>query len=246
MGAEDRISVEKGGFVTTQWNMVQLAGQGDGEASVEALAFLCRVYWQPVFVGIRSRGFSRDEAMDLTQDFFVQLIEKRVFATLKRENGRLRSFLGVALRNFLCNAKDRARTKKRGGGVVFLSVEQVELESEEAFANREVRDGMDLYDLRWAWGVVHRAMDEVRMEYARTNRGAIFETLSKYMMGSTADAPREELASSLGLSMNAMDVALHRLRNRFGAKFRAIVTETVVRPEDVQDELQFLIATIGR
>lgn len=246
MGSQSGIAVQKGGFVTTQWHMVHLAGQEEGESSREALAYLCKVYWHPIYVAIRSQDFSREEAMDLTQDFFVYLIEKRVFATLKKENGRLRSFLSVAVRNFLSNARDRARTQKRGGGVVFLSVDQAELESEEAFAKSAGKSGADLYDLRWAWRVIHRAMDEVRQEYERSNRGPVFEKLSQYLTGSGKDEPREEVASSLGLSTNAMQVAIHRLRSRFGAKIREIVSETVVRPEDIQDELQFLIQVIGK
>ena len=85
-----------------------------------ALAELCQTYWTPLYGFVRSRGYSVDDAQDLTQSFFAYLIEHKIYTRVDRQKGRFRSFLLASLKNFLSHAVDRERTLKRGGGARFL------------------------------------------------------------------------------------------------------------------------------
>src|SRR5439155_8623889 len=102
-------------FVTTQWSVV-LTAQGQSPAADEALEKLCRSYWRPLYGFVRRRGYNPEEAQDLTQGFFALLLERRDFESVRREKGRLRSFLLASLKHFLANDRRRAMAIKRGEG----------------------------------------------------------------------------------------------------------------------------------
>jgi RNA polymerase sigma-70 factor (ECF subfamily) len=111
-------AVEQNGavaFATTHWSIV-LSAQGESPAAREALERLCRTYWRPLYAFLRRQGYSHEEAEDLTQGFFVVLLDRRGFDALRKERGRLRSFLLVSLKHFLADQHRRALRIKRGRG----------------------------------------------------------------------------------------------------------------------------------
>ena len=106
-------------FVTTRWSLVLSAaksGSGGGNAQ-DALAELCRTYWRPIFSFVCRRGYSTQDAQDLTQDFFVMILERNWLERADPHRGRFRSLLLKSLQNFLINASEKAHTRKRGGDV---------------------------------------------------------------------------------------------------------------------------------
>src|SRR5262245_25486020 len=117
------------GFPTTLWTVVLNAGHDESTQAQQALARLCGDYWYPLYSFVRHRGYSPHDAQDLTQSFFVHLLEKRGFEHADPEHGRFRTFLLAALKNFLANDWDRTQTRKRGGGHAILSLEQASAES---------------------------------------------------------------------------------------------------------------------
>ena len=105
-------------FHTTHWSVVLRAGQEASPQAAEALETLCRTYWYPLYAFIRRKGYDADEAQDLTQAFFVHLLEKNYFAHADRAKGKFRSFLLSGLNYFLANDRRRGQAVKRGGGQV--------------------------------------------------------------------------------------------------------------------------------
>ena len=117
-------SSEQSGFATTQWSVVLRAAQPDDSSARLALELLCRRYWFPLYAFARRRVSSVAEAQDLTQEFFLRLLEKNSLATASPERGRFRSFLLASLKNFLANEWDRqANAQKRGGDRERLSLD---------------------------------------------------------------------------------------------------------------------------
>src|SRR5690349_783578 len=102
-------------FVTTDWSLVASA-QKPSPAMEAALEKICRIYWRPLYVFVRRKGYSNEEAEDLTQGFFALFLERRDLDVVRREKGRLRSYLLASLKNFLNNDRSRSKTLKRGGG----------------------------------------------------------------------------------------------------------------------------------
>src|SRR5207245_7154420 len=111
-------------FTTTQWSVV-LDAQGQSPSAQEALEKLCRTYWWPLYGFVRRQEYSPEEAQDLTQGFFSMLLERRDFDAVRREKGRLRSYLLASLKNFLAKAHRRAMTIKRGEGSTLVPLEDI-------------------------------------------------------------------------------------------------------------------------
>jgi hypothetical protein len=127
------VSAENAGepraFVTTRWSLVLSAaksGSGKGNAQ-DALAELCRTYWRPIFSFVCRRGYSTQDAQDLTQDFFVMILERNWLEHADPHRGRFRSLLLKSLQNFLINAKEKTRARKRGGEVKFVSLGRLDV-----------------------------------------------------------------------------------------------------------------------
>ena len=87
-----------------------------------ALVSLCELYWYPLYACLRRRGYPADQAQDLTQEFFIRVLEGRYLDRADPEKGRFRSFLLTSLKFFVADEEDRHRAQKRGGGAV-LSLE---------------------------------------------------------------------------------------------------------------------------
>jgi RNA polymerase sigma factor (sigma-70 family) len=229
-------------FHTTRWSLV-LAAQQDGDASRASLAMagLCRDYWYPLYAFVRRRGHSPHDAQDLTQAFFVTLLETNATAA-DPGRGRFRSYLLGALKHFLANDFHRENALKRGGGQQFVEWDSLEPEARYALEPAEDGNHEALYDRRWALELLDRAMNRLRAEFAAKQDEAAFDALKGTLSG--AQLPREDLASKLGVSEGALKVAVHRLRQRYREVVRAEIVETVDSPADVEDEMRHLVKVL--
>src|SRR3989440_9585759 len=136
-------------FATTHWSMV-LEAQGESPAAQEALEKLCRTYWRPVYSFIRRQGAGPEEAEDLTQGFFALLLERRDLETVRREKGRLRSYLLVSLKNFLTNERYRAMAIKRGEGRRLVPLDALGGHEGMNLAPTDTMSADQIYERRWA------------------------------------------------------------------------------------------------
>jgi RNA polymerase sigma-70 factor (ECF subfamily) len=235
-----------GAFPTTHWSLVVQAGAGSDSEARTALEQLCRQYWYPLYAFVRRQGRAHHAAEDCTQEFLVQLIANERMARAQPERGRFRTFLLSSLRNFLTNQWHRDQAAKRGGGQAPLPLEFDT--AEQRFA-REIADSAltpeQAFERNWARSVIDRALADLRREYERSGRGALFALAAPHVWG---NAPAESLAQSAGqlkMTADAFTVALHRLRKRLGQRLRQEVAQTVANDAEVDAELRHLIAAVG-
>ncbi len=230
-------------FRTTRWSLIAAAGDPHAPDSRQALADLCGLYWYPVYAYVRRRGSDRHKAEDLTQAFFARLLETNDLAAADRTRGRFRTFLLTACQHFLANRHDYETAQKRGGGVAPLAIDFGE--GEERFT-REPADAHTAeaeFERRWAVALLDQTLKELRAEYAESGKAAVFDVLKGTLTG---DGPAyRDLGARLGLSEGAVKVAVHRLKQRYRDKLRAVIAETVDRPGDVDDEIRDLFAALG-
>ena len=223
-----------------------LKARSEDEAeSREALATLCQGYWPAVYSFIRYRGHDPETARDLTQGFFAALLERRGIAEARRERGRFRSFLLGSVKHFLTDEQDHLRAAKRGGGIAPISIDVDAWESAHAVPEPATHLTPEtIFEQRWAEALLERAKRDLEKEMERAGAHERFRRLSPYLV-SDADPPYRQLAQDLGATDAALRVALHRMRQRFGAKLREHVAETVDDPARIEDELRYLISALG-
>ena len=222
------------------------AGQRGSAEAEEALGRLCSLYWYPVFAFVRRQGHQRDDAQDLTQGFFTRLIEKGDLGDADRSRGRFRSFLLTACQHYLSNERDRAHAKKRGGGLLPVSIDVAAAESryERALAHSETPER--LYERQWCLTLLAGVLDDVREEYEAAGRVALFDRLKDFLIGDEAAGTHADAAGDLGMTAAAVKVAVHRLRRRYRDALRRRVAETVEAAQDVDDEIRHLLKTLER
>jgi RNA polymerase sigma factor (sigma-70 family) len=226
-------------FRTTHWSVVLEAGDLDSGKS--ALEKLCRTYWYPLYAYVRRRGYAEPEAQDLTQEFFLSLLEGGSLQTAHPTKGRFRGFLAAALRNFLANEWRDAHRLKRGGKAQFLSWE--ELHPEERFSMEPPADGSPetTFDRAWAQTVAANALERLRAEMDREGNAVRFQGLRPYLETDASTGSYAEAASVLGLSESAMKSAIHRARRRYAEIIREEIAQTVTSEEEVREEIRTLI-----
>jgi RNA polymerase sigma-70 factor (ECF subfamily) len=230
-------------FETTHWSMVLRAG-GDGAASGDALEKLCRAYWPPIYSWVRSQGHNVEEAQDLTQEFFARMLRYGSVARANPEQGRFRSFLLGALKNFLANEWHRARAQKRGGGQAVFSLDAVEGVERDAMEPRSDETPDKLFERRWAETLLARVNARLRREYEAAEQTARFDALKVYLLGGGNPAPYVDTAAALGITESAVKSAIHKLRQRYGEMVRHEIAQTVTSEEDVEDEIRCLLAAL--
>lgn len=228
-------------FHTTRWSLV-LDAQNGGDATRvhRAMSTLCQDYWYPLYAFVRRRGHSPHDAQDLTQAFFLSLLETPAAADPAR--GKFRSYLLGALKNFLANDWHRRQTQKRGGRQKLVEWDALDAEARYALEPAEQTDADTLYDRRWAMELLARAVEKLRVEFAAKGEAETFEVLKGTLSG--AGLPRDQIAEQLGMSEGALKVAVHRLRHSYREMLRAEIAETVDSPEEVDAEMRHLVAVL--
>ena len=229
-----------GCFVTTCWNLVLASGQPANNR--EALEELCRIYWRPVFAFVRRRGYSAADAQDLTQDFFLALLSRDFLRRAEPSRGRFRSFLMVALENFLSDARTHARAQKRGGQVSFISWENCQTDdSESQVGDAEAWPPSKTFDVRWAQALLAQVMTSLRAAHARSStRAESFEALRPFLTVDPDASTYAKIGDQLGLPSGTVRVAVSRLRQQYRTLLREEVARTVESSADIDDELRYL------
>jgi RNA polymerase sigma factor (sigma-70 family) len=197
-------------FHTTRWTIVMQAAQSQAPGGQSALAQLCRSYWYPLYMFARRRGHSPDDAQDLTQGFFLHLLEQRALGGVDRLKGKFRSFLLASFQNHLSDAGDRARRLKRGGDKEFTQLDAEEAEERYRLEPVESLTAEKMFDARWAMTLLAKALDRLRQEYATEEKTSIFEALKVFLdpVNSRAPPSYEEVANRLQVSTGAVKTLL--------------------------------------
>ena len=236
-------SAEAGGFgfTTTHWSVV-LAAQDDSPAGKQALEQLCCTYWPPVYAFIRRDGRNVEDAQDLTQSFFARLLERHDFDAVKREKGRLRSYLLVSLKHFLVNDQKRATSIKRGEGRVPIPLDELTTlaRNEPEIAESLAPDR--IYERRWALTVLEQALRRLADEHGGSSE--LCERFKQLLFDEPGAQSHAQIGIAFGMTENAVKQAFHRFRRRYRDLLREEITHTVAQPGEVEDELRHLVAVL--
>jgi RNA polymerase sigma factor (sigma-70 family) len=239
-------------FHTTRWTIVLKAAQSQAQGGQSALAQLCRVYWYPLYMFARRRGHSPDDAQDLTQGFFLHLLEQRALSGVDRLKGKFRSFLLASFQNHLSDQADRARRLKRGGDKEFVYLDAQDAEERYRMEPVESLTAERMFDARWGMTLLAEALNRLRLEYINEGKASTFEALRVFLdpINGSSLPTYEEVATRLRLSTGGIKTLIHRLRKRYSALLREEVGRTVSDPAEIDEEIhalcEALITSEGR
>jgi len=231
-------------FPPTSWSVVYTLKATDPEAARRAMSVLCEVYWPPLYAFVRRRGVPPEEAKDLTQEFFLHLLQRDTLAKADESKGRFRSFLLASFRNFLANERARAGAQKRSPRRPIFSLDH---EDAEKWYQLELADHLtpeDIYDRRWAQIVAGRAWQRLEVDQKKSSNEQRFRRLEGYIIGDDSSGPYGQVAGELGITVGAVKTAVHRLRKEFGKWLQIEVGATVADPAQMDDEIRHILHLI--
>lgn len=231
-------------FLTTRWTLVRRARASDTTGAHAALAELCQTYWPPLYAYVRRSGRSPHDAEDLTQGFFVRLFRLDSLSQVSRERGKFRAFLLASLKHFLSDERDFSGAQKRNEKLT-LSLDTAAAEDRYRAVPDNALTPDQVFERRWAMTLLETVMERLRREYEATGRGELFSAL-RFAIAGEKGANSAELAKQLGLSDEAIRVAIHRLRQRYRKALREELAHTVSSEAEVLDELRELQRILAR
>ena len=232
-------------FVTTHWSVVLAAGRSDTTRARAALEQLCRHYWHPLYAYVRRAGYSREEAQDLTQEFFARLLSAQSLTNLGPAKGKFRAFLLASLNHFLANEWDRARALKRGGGAVPISFDEMDPEQRYRCEPVDSATPEKIYERKWTLALLDHVLQQIRAEYERADKRALFDKLKIILTMGKGAVPLIQLAAELGMTEGAVKIAAHRLRQRYREVLCEQVAQTVSSADEIDGEIRYLFSTLS-
>jgi RNA polymerase sigma factor (sigma-70 family) len=230
-------------FTSTHWSIV-VEAQGESPAAQQALEKLCRIYWRPIYSFVQRQGVRPEEAEDLTQAFFADLLEHRSLTAVRKEKGRFRSYLLGALKYFLADERRRATAVKRGKGQRPIPLDELSAEARTEIEPADPVTAEQIYERRWASTLLERVLSRSKDEYRTAGNAALFDSLKQLLPDEPGAPSQAEIAAQLGMTENAVRQAFHRFRQRYQSLLREEIAHTVATPGDIEDELRHLIAVV--
>jgi RNA polymerase sigma-70 factor (ECF subfamily) len=230
-------------FTTTHWSIV-LEAQGESSAAQDALEKLCGTYWRPIYGFVRRQGASAEDAEDLTQGFFALLLERKDLNTVRKEKGRLRSYLLTSVKHFLADESRRALAVKRGKGQRLIPIDDIREGERTDIIQTDRFTADQIYERRWAFTVLEQVMTRLREEYRSAGNVRFFDQMKKMLMDEPDRPSQAQVATEFDMTENAVKQAFYRFRQRYQALLREEIAHTVAIPGDVEDELRYLISVV--
>jgi DNA-directed RNA polymerase specialized sigma24 family protein len=250
--SDSSVGGEAGQFHTTRWTLVMASAHDQSQAGRAALAALCQTYWYPLYAFARRRGHSPPDAQDLTQGFFLHILEHQTLSQVDRLKGKFRSFLLACFQNYVSVEAQRAHRLKRGGNCRFVFLDLESAENRYRLEPTDYLTAETIFEARWALTLLTHAMMVLRLEYLAKGKESDFDTL-KAFIGIGESRPQtsyEEAAKTLDIGIGTVKTLIYRLRKQYLAVVREEVARTVSNPAEIEEEIRALcdalIAAEGR
>jgi DNA-directed RNA polymerase specialized sigma24 family protein len=234
-------------FSTTNWTLVQSLQDGADQDRARALRLLTRHYWPPVYAYLRRSGRSADDAADLTQSFFADVVlGRRLFEHADRDRGRLRSLILSALKRHLIDQHRRHAARPDGA-----ALQLQDLSREEHFLIERADDAIeDVFDRRWAMAVMDQAIERCEQYFREIDRPEHWAAFAAYSIrpaqyGHAAPNLRSIAEQHGFVSAHHAASALRLVRQRMRTVLKQICAETTIGREAAEREYATLIEQLG-
>lgn len=230
---------------STHWSAVINAQDLNNPEAYQALAKLYEKYWLPLYVYVRRKGYNVEDSQDLVQGFFTKLIEKEYLKKVSKEKGKFRTFLLMAMNNYIMNEWNKSMAQKRGGGSVPLPLD---FETAEKIYSLEPATDISpdkIYERLWVTSLLNRVMDELGNEFSQKDKKDLFRYIKSYLIYDDPNDSYADIACKLQISEGIVKTSIHRARKRFGDLLKIEISHTLADTKDVEEEIRYLFSVFS-
>ena len=223
-------------FPDTRQSLVERLASPEPSTRARALDVVCTQYWHPVYRYIRLRwGLEPADAQDLTQGFFLHLLDGPTLSRYDPGRARFRTYVRMCLDGYCANRHAEERRLKRGGGVEVLSLDVAGLEASLPVAGNGPDDPEALFRREWVRELFGRSVRALRQQMEGSGKGTQFALFERYdVRGSDADRrpTYAELAAEFAIPATQVTNYLALARR----EFRRTVLEQLreLTPDDAE------------
>jgi len=209
-------------FPPTRRSVIEAAGSIDREERERALETLCAGYWRPIYKYIRLRwNRPAEEAQDLTQGFFVEVLKRELLKRFDPAKARLRTFLRVCVDRFVSNEDKASRRQKRGGNVAHVALDFAAAEEElggtvmDPASIPSPESLEEFFEKEWLRSLFGLAVEELHEFSSARGRERAFRLFEAYDLEGQETVSYEQLAKGHGIAVTDVTNALAWARREF-------------------------------
>lgn len=236
-------SVGSGGqeFPQTTWGLVSRIHK-EHEKRQEGLETLCRRYWKPIYTYVRRAWRkSNEDAKDLTQAFFLWLVDGKVLMKYQPDRSSFRHYMKGLLRNYVRNHEQALRRLKRGGAVKHLDIDDEFANLSEVIPDDRVESPEEAFDRAWVDQLIERATQNVRDACVKAGQEIRFQAFEAYELAPAGSQPTyDDVATQLGIKTSDVRNHLFAIREKLRTEIRNELRETVANPDQLEEEWKVL------
>ena len=209
-------------FPVTRWSVIHAAKSGDPAEQARALDTLFAAYWKPVYKYVRLRwNRPAEDAQDLTQGFFAELLERELLAKYDPAKSRLRTYLRLCVDSFVMNKEKADHRQKRGGAAIHLALDFSAAEGELAGATIDPatipspESLEEFFEKEWIRSLFALAVEELRQLCRERDRDRTFRLFEEYDLAGDPDISYEKLAREYAIPVTDVTNTLAWARREF-------------------------------
>jgi DNA-directed RNA polymerase specialized sigma24 family protein len=209
-------------FPITRWSVIAAVKSEDPEEQTRALDTLFAAYWKPVYKYVRLRwNRPAEDAQDLTQGFFAEMLERHLLAKYEPAKSRLRTYLRLCVDSFVMNEEKAARRQKRGGNAIHVALDYQAAEGELAGATIDPasipssESLEEFFEKEWVRSLFALAVEDLRKFCSECERDHTFRLFEEYDLSGDTDISYEKLATEYAIPVTDVTNALSWARREF-------------------------------
>jgi RNA polymerase sigma factor (sigma-70 family) len=209
-------------FPVTRWSVIDAVKSEDPAEAARALDTLFAAYWRPVYKYVRLRwNRPAEDAQDLTQGFFAEMLERELLAKYDPAKSKLRTYLRLCVDSFVMNQEKAARRQKRGGNATHVALDFQAAEGELAGATIDAasipspESLEDFFEKEWVRGLFALALEDLRKFCAERERERTFRLFEDYDLSGDPEISYEKLAAEYAIPVTGVTNALSWARREF-------------------------------
>jgi RNA polymerase sigma-70 factor (ECF subfamily) len=239
------IGGDRNEFLTTHWSVIEDVTLSEGDKNRALIGLLIESYWKPVYFYLRRRGYGNEQAKDMTQGFFYEVVlGRKLVAKADQTKGRFRSFLLVALNRYVIDTRDGQVAQKRIPKNKLVALDQIDSFDLPEVATEFTPD--DSFNYAWVSELLKRVLEEVRTkccEEGKTVHWHVFhDRVLEPIMDKTNSPSMKEICDRYGIedgikASNMIITVKRRLQVAIERQFR----KSVVSDQEVGDELDEIV-----